>query len=200
MKNSIMFIASISLVCGCTHLRNETVKHQISPRSAQRESYYDMLNSLIGRHKLNVRPKPAERDIDIIEPEKGGAGVLFGATMDDVIAIWGKPSGFMIEGFDDVWSLEIGACDFGFIDNSLVAIGIHSATLETAHFENGICFTSSVEEVKSAFGEPNEETKYGLEYYTENNYFIDFHFTSSDAKNGNPELINISIYHPDAGK
>lgn len=195
------------VLLGCTSFQTQNPVTN-APNSAQKnatpvglsESYSDTLKSLLSRHKYNVRPKPSARDINLIDAEKGAAGMFFGESMDAVVAIWGKPSGLWIEGSDDIWQLEIGACDFAFIDNSLVGVEIHSATLDAAYFENGISFTSSVEEVKSAFGKPSEETKYGLEYYTENDYFIDFHFIPTKANDGAPELINISIYHPDAGK
>ncbi len=200
MNKVIIFVMGISVICGCTHLQDQSAEQKSNAPIDLSESYYDTLKSLLGTYTFNIRPKPTERDVNLIEPEKGGMGVLFGATMEEVFAVWGKPAGIWIRGGEDLWEFEIGACDFAFIDNSLVGIEIHEASMENAYFENGINFTSSVEEVKAAFGEPSEETKYGLEYYTKNGYFIDFQFTSSDDKNGDPALINISIYHPDAGK
>lgn len=164
------------------------------------ESYYGRLKSLLSRKTLNVRPKASERDVSLIEPEKGAAGVLFGDSMDDVIAIWGKPCGIFIDGIRPVWELFIGACRFGFVDNRLVSISVHSATLEKAYMENGISFTSSYDEVKSAIGEPMEATYSDLKFITENGYIIKFHFVPDALSEGKRELISIAIYHPDSGE
>ena len=163
-------------------------------------SYYEQLKSLVSRRTLTVRPKESERDVNLIEVEKGAAGVLFGASMDDVVAVWGKPCGLMIgKGINDVWELEMGACDFGFLDNQLVSISIHSATLEKAHLDNGISFESSYDEVMSAFGDPIEASDYTPEFETENGYIARFHFIP-DASPAGKKLIAIGIYHPDAGR
>jgi len=165
------------------------------------ESYYAQLKSLVtGRHILRVRPKPSERDINLIEIEKGAAGVLFGATMDDVIAIWGKPNSLMIDGIRPVWDMGIGACRFGFINNRLVTISVHSATIEKAHLPNGLSFESSYEEVESAFGEPIEAADLNLEFATVNGYLVRFHFAPDLGALGKRKLINIEICHPDSGE
>ncbi len=164
------------------------------------ESYHGQLKSLLIRKTLKVRPKVSERDVNLIEVEKGAAGVLFGESMDDVIAIWGKPCGIHISGHQVVWDLTIGACRFGFVDNRLVSISIHSATLKKAYLENGISFTSSYDQVKSAFGEPIEATYSNLKYVTENGYIIKFHFVPDALSKGKRKLISITIYHPDSGE
>jgi hypothetical protein len=164
------------------------------------ESYYGQLKSLLTRKTLKVRPKASERDVNLVEVEKGAAGVIFGASMDDVVAIWGKPCGLNIYGSRDVWTLNIGACRFGFIDNHLVTISIHSATLKKAHLENGVSFESSFKDVKSAFGEPIEATDYNLKFSTKNGYVIKFHFVADNSSIGKRKLINIIIYHPDSGE
>lgn len=165
------------------------------------ESYYTQLKSLVtGRHSLRVRPKPSERDINLIAIEDGAAGVLFGATMDDVIAVWGKPDSLMIDGITPVWNLGIGACRFGFVDNRLVTISVHSATIEKAYLPNGLSFESSYEEVQSVFGEPIEATDLNLEFMTENGYLVRFHFAPDRGALGKRKLINIEICHPDSGE
>jgi len=164
------------------------------------ESYYGQLKSLLTRKILNVRPKASKRDVNLIEVEKGAAGVLFGASMDDVIAIWGKPCGLHINASRDVWTLNIGACRFGFIDNHLVTISVHSATLKKAHIENGVSFESSFNDVMSAFGKPIEATDYNLKFATENGYVIKFHFVADTSSIGKRKLITINICHPDSGE
>ena len=164
------------------------------------ESYYGQLKSLLTRKTLKVRPKASERDVNLIEVEKGAAGVLFGASMDDVVAIWGKPCGINTYRLRDIWSLYIGACRFGFIDNQLVSVSIHSATLKEAHIGNGISFKSSYNDVKSAFGEPIEMTDYSLKFSTKNGYIIKFHFVADRSSMGKRKLISITVYHPDSGE
>ncbi len=165
------------------------------------ESYYVRLKSLVtGRHFLRVRPKASERDVNLIEVEKGAAGVLFGASMDEVVAIWGKPNGIWIDGVRDVWNLAIGACRFGFVDNRLVTIDVHSATIKKAHLTNGLSFESSYDEVKSAFGKPIEEKGFNLEFATENGYLAGFHFIQNPTTLGKRKLIAIKICHPDSGE
>ena len=46
------------------------------------ESYYGQLQSLLSRQSLKVRPKASERDVNLVEVEKGAAGVLLGASLD----------------------------------------------------------------------------------------------------------------------
>jgi hypothetical protein len=163
------------------------------------ESYYGQLKSMLTRKTLNVRPKASERDINLIDIEKGGAGVLFGASMDDIVAVWGKPCGINTYGIRDIWTLYIGACRFGFIENELVSISIHSATLNQAHFENGIGFKSSFDDVVSAFGKPIEATDYNLKFVSKDGSVIKFHFVADTSSMGKRKLINIEIYHPDSG-
>ncbi|MBL7186115.1 MAG: hypothetical protein ISS70_07295, partial [Phycisphaerae bacterium] len=92
------------------------------------ESYYEQLKSLLTQKTLKVRPNASKRDVNLIEVEKGAAGLLFGASMDDVVAIWGKPCGIDTNRSHNIWSLSVGACRFGFIENELVSVSIHSAT------------------------------------------------------------------------
>ena len=94
----------------------------------------------------------------------------------------------------------MGACRFGFIDNQLVSVSIHSATLKEAHCGNGISFKSSYDDVKSAFGKPIEATDYNLKFLKENGYLIKFHFVANTSFMGKRKLISIAIYHPDAGQ
>jgi hypothetical protein len=164
------------------------------------DSFYGQLTSLLTRQTLKLRPKASERDVNLIEVEKGAAGVVFGASMDDVVAIWGKPSGLHIQGRRDIWDLYIGACRFGFIENELVSIGIHSVTIDKAHFENGIGFKSSFDDVLSAFGKPIEATDYNLKFVNETGYVMKFHFVADTSSLGKRKLINITMYHPDSGK
>jgi hypothetical protein len=198
-----VILLSLIVLSGCSApaQKQAETNHGLSKSLQDRpETYYGKLKSLLTRKTLHVRPKAAERDVNLIEIEKGAAGVCFGASMDDVLAVWGKPCGFHIDGFRDVWDLSIGACRFGFIDNQLVAISIHSATLKDAYLKNGIGFGSSYDEVKSVYGEPLEATNFNLEYSTANGYLVTFHFVADNSSLGKRKLINISIYHPDSGK
>lgn len=188
---------------GCSApVRKQAETNHEPPKSLQDqpETYYGKLKSLLTRKILHVRPRATERDVNLIEIEKGAAGVCFGASMDDVVAVWGKPCGFHIIGYRDVWDLSIGACRFGFIENQLVTISIHSATLKDAHLKNGINFSSSYDKVKSAYGEPLKATNFDLKYSTENGHLIKFHFVADNSSLGKRKLINISIYHPDSGE
>ena len=165
------------------------------------ETYYGRLKSLVTRrHIFAVRPESSERDLNLIEAEKGAAGVLFGSSMDDVIAIWGKPNAIRIDGITDVWDLGIGACRFSFVDNRLVGISLHSATLKDAHLANGIGFKSSYDEVKAAFSEPLEASDFNLVFLTENDYRLRFHFVADTLVLGKRKLICIEISRPGSGR
>ncbi len=164
------------------------------------ESYYEQLKSLLTRKTLKVRPNASNRDVNLIEVEKGAAGVLFGASMDDLVAIWGKPCGIDTHRLRDIWCLYIGGCRFGFIDNQLISASIHSATIKKAHLGNGISFKSSYAEVKSAFGEPLEATDYNLKFASKNGYITKFHFVADTSSLGKRKLISVAIYHPDSGQ
>ena len=190
----------ILVINGCGHLSDQSIHKNKESSAVNAGSYYEQLNSLLSRKKLKVYPKTSDRDINRIEVEKGGAGVLYGSTTDDVIAIWGKPSGFLINDIRDSWDMYIGACRFGFVENSLVYISIHNVTVPDAKFDNGISFESSIEDVLDAFGEPSKASDYFYTFRNDNGFVIKFHFTP-DSKNKDIEkLIAVSIYHPDAGK
>lgn len=200
MKTLLMFISSVALFCGCaTPTRVDQADHLDIPRD-EVDSYFERLDSLLSRKNLRVRPKVSEVEVDLIDFEKGAAGVAYGSTVDDVVAVWGNPSGFLIREIKDDWDMYIGACRFGFIGNELVYISIHNATLPNAYFENGISFKSSMEDVLSVFGEPDKSSGFLYTFRTEKGYAIKFHFIPDSKKKGSEKLIGIAIYHPEAGK
>ncbi len=199
MKNTILIISAISLLCGCTHLGNKPVDQHMATSTAKPCSYYGQLKSLLSRSNPYILPKASEQDIDLIETKKGAAGVLLGATMDDVVAVWGNPSGLMINEVMDIWFLNIGACKFGFVDNSLVSISIHSVTLPTAHFKNGISFKSSINDLLAAFGEPIKSMNHKYTFVNEDGYVTEFQFFPDPQIKGEERLSTITIYHPDIG-
>jgi len=100
----------------------------------------------------------------------------------------------MIDDSLDEWSLCIGACRFDFIDNSLVTISTHWASLPCARFNNGIDYSSSIQDVLSTFGKPAKASDNKYEFVSENGYITEFHFFP-DYK---PRLISIEIRRPDA--
>jgi hypothetical protein len=164
------------------------------------ESYYERLKSLVrDRQNPAIRPNATERDVSLIEVEKGAAGVIFGASMDDVIAVWGLPESIRVSGFFKTWFLRIGGSYFGFVDNRLTSIAVHRAAVENAHLTNGIGFESSYDEVRSAFGEPVEATDLELTFVTKDGYTITFCFWDEPVW-GKRELIAITISCPDSGK
>lgn len=164
------------------------------------ESYYERLKSLVSPFpNYPIHPNATGRDVNVIEVEKGAAGVVFGASIDDVVAVWGKPESIMVNKFDRGWFLGIGGCEFGFVDNRLTAITVSRITVETAHLANGLTFDSSYDEVKSAFGEPVEATDLVLSFVTENGYTTEFCFYVSPVRNKR-ELIAINISSPDSGR
>jgi len=165
------------------------------------ESYYDRLKSLVTPGPgFRIRPNATERDVNLIEIEKGAAGVVFGASMDDVVAVWGKPNGIWIDSLVQIWTLQVGACRFGFLDNRLTTIAVSSATIEKAHLANGIGFESSYDEVKSAFGEPVEATDSQLSFATGSGYTIEFQFVRDRLASNKPRLILIEISCPHSGR
>jgi hypothetical protein len=101
-------------------------------------------------------------DVLTIDPESGSAaGLRFGQTMDDVIAVWGKPHGLDVEKKRDsrarTWyrrvDLNYGyGLSFRFRDGALD--GIHVQSLDAAHLLNGPALKSTPAEVLKALGEP----------------------------------------------
>jgi hypothetical protein len=165
------------------------------------ESYYERLKSLVTPElRFQIRPNATDRDVNLIEIEKGAAGVVFGASMDDVIAVWGKPESIWIDGIREAWFLGIGGCRFGFVDNRLTTVGVLSVSVEKAHLANGIGFESSYDEVKSALGEPVEATDSELSFVTKNGYTIGFHFVSDESASDKRRLISIKISCPNSGE
>jgi hypothetical protein len=165
-------------------------------------SYYETLRSLVGPKQLEVQPKPDGRDYNLIRPEKGAAGMLFGDSMDAVVDTWGKPAGIDINIHCPLencplWTLSIGTCEFGFVEGQLTTIDVHCVALPDAYMENGITFDSSIEEVKQAFGKPVEEQFNGevLVYRTPGGYGLKFQFTR--CLEGALKLIAIRLSRPD---
>ncbi len=167
-------------------------------RQTSTESYYDRLKSLLGPKKYRITPKVTRRDVNLIEIEKGAAGVVYGASMDDVITIWGHPCELYVSSGSRDWKLTFGACQLHFIDNRLMSIGIHPATLPKAYLPNGISFESSYDEVKSTMGEPIRATDRDLDFRTSNGYEISFFFTEkNDIPSEAGKIVAITISHPD---
>lgn len=165
------------------------------------ESYYERLKSLVAQPRdFPIRPNATGRDVNVIEVEKGAAGVVFGASMDDVIAVWGKPSVVMIDGIREAWYLGIGTCLFGFTDDRLTSIRVHPLTLEKAHLANGIGFGSSRDEVESAFSGLIKLTDSRYRFVTEDGYTIDFRFSSDESASDQGTLDAIEISSPDSGR
>ncbi len=134
------------------------------------ESYYERLKSLVRVREgyyVSIHPAAKDRDVNLIEIEKGAAGVVFGASMDDVIAVWGFPESIRVNGFLKTWFLRIGGSCFGFVDNRLTTIAVCRGAVKNAHLANGIGFESCYDEVRSAFGEPVEATDLELTFVTE---------------------------------
>ena len=160
-------------------------------------SYHETLKLLLAPAKLKVRLKSQGRDINLIDPEKGAGGMRFGDSIDTVIGVWGKPSGIRITGQSPLWRLRMGACTFGFVNNKLVAISIHSATLKDARLEMGVTFQSSYDEVKRTVGEPTKETYTNLTFERDNGYVLRFQFMADSLQAGKRKLIAIEVRHPD---
>lgn len=167
------------------------------------ESYYERVKSLLSPLSYpdpGIDRNATDRDVNLIEIEEGAAGVVFGASMDDVVALWGKPQSISFVGVHEMWDLWIGGCRFGFVDNRLTSIDVVSFALKKAHLANGIDFQSSYGEVKSAFGEPIEATDSRLKFATENDYTIKFYFVSDELTAEKGKLLSIEISHPDSDK
>ncbi len=200
MKKQILIIPLVLLVSGCTHLSNQNADAHPANTTVEANSYFAHLSSLLSRNNLSVLPKNPDQDVNLIEVEKGAAGVSFGTTVDDVVAVWGNPSGFMIRDIRDDWDMYIGACRFGFLGNELVYVSIHRVTIPDAYFANGINFKSSIEDVLSAFGKPIKATDYNYIFRDGNGYVTKFHFMPDSKNKGTEQLIAIAVSHPDAGK
>jgi hypothetical protein len=165
------------------------------------ESYYERLKSLVTPgFRFQIRPNATDRDINLVEIEKGAAGVVFGASMDDVIAVWGKPESIWIDGIREAWFLGIGGCEFGFVNNRLTTIAVPSFSVRKAHLANGIGFESSYDEVKSALGEPVKATDSRLRFVTKSGYTVNFDFVSDEWSSGKRRLQCIRISCPDSGE
>lgn len=95
--------------------------------------------------------------------------------------------------------------DDGYIVRTLAkdlgsSVKTHSVPLPVEHhFENGIGFESSFEDVMSAFGKSIKATDYNLTFANENGYIIKFHFVADTSFFGKRKLIAIEINHPDSG-
>lgn len=160
-------------------------------------SYYETLKSLLVPNRAKIRPKSEGRDVNLIDPLNGAGGVRFGDSVDTVVGVWGKPNSIQITAFSPLWRLRMGACTFAFIDNRLVAISIHSATLKNARLEEGVTFQSSTEEVRKALGEPTEETYAALTFERDGGYVLRCQFMPDSLQAGKRKLILVEIRHPD---
>ena len=139
-----------------------------------------------------------EKDINLIIPEKGGAGLCFGDSIDDLVALWGKPAGIYVRANSPYWTFSTGSCSFTFLENRLVSMSIHRSTVPDAYFKNGINFKSSQEDVKDAFGTPVEQKIRYLKFQTGNGCTIQFYWgMPSEFGFRRSDLVKINITHPD---
>ena len=157
--------------------------------------YYAQLQSMLSNGHLMFYPKDPDKDVNLVTIEKGASGLHFGASMDDLVELWGNPS--IVRNSGDAWFLAIGGCRFGFIDNELLYISIRSTTIPDAHFGNGISFSSSYEDIVSAFENLTESRNNTLELCTKNGYKMKLYFFP-DTSNGNKlKLFMIELKHPE---
>jgi hypothetical protein len=174
-----------------------TLSIMINPIFAEEDSYFEKLDSLIGRKKLNIKPKDRSVDINLVTVEEGGAGLKFGSSIDDLVRLWGKPSGVMVHKGLGTWRFHAGGCLFGFIENELVSITIHSATIPKAYMENGITFKSTIDDLKSVYKNLEEDRMNQFKYVTDNDYVVEFMFYP-DRRSRQQRLSAITLHHPDS--
>ena len=58
---------------------------------AGEEGYYAQVQSMLSKRHLKVYPKDPDKDVNLVTIEKGAAGLHFGASMDDLVELWGNP-------------------------------------------------------------------------------------------------------------
>jgi hypothetical protein len=102
------------------------------------DSYYERFQNLIGGSRTisehtRAQIKAASQEVDM---SIGIAGVQFGQSMDEVIALWGQPRGIFAVMPGEV-KLHIGGSQFHFQDNKLNGVTIHGVDLPNFSIASG---------------------------------------------------------------
>ncbi|MHC4777120.1 MAG: hypothetical protein ACYTFG_00940 [Planctomycetota bacterium] len=192
MRKSLIFL-TLPLVLGAL---------PCSARAGEKKtpSTYEALKSILRSRKGRLTsPRPQGlRDPDLIEPDKGAGGVLFGYSLDEVMTIWGKPSAVSIGRRGETWDFSFGATRFKFLDNRLVSISIHNVDLPGARFANGIDFDSQPEDLEKAFGKPIRANQSVLHFSTPGGGDLRCHFVRSFRDKERVKLIVVGITQPES--
>ncbi len=163
---------------------------------AEEKSYSAKLKEVVDTKKRRIKPLKKNVDTKLISIEQGATGLKFGDSLDDLVEMWGKPSGIYIHNHG-AWQFYIDATYYQFIDNKLVSIGIHSATMPDAYMKNGLSFKSTLEEFKKLYPQAEEKRRDTFTHYTENDYVIEFTFYPT-YPDDELKLSAITLSHPDA--
>jgi len=99
-------------------------------------SYYARLGAMADGGPLTEQRRQSILAASVQSLDVGLAGVQFGATMDDVIALWGRPNAIWMQGEGRTQTI-IANSHFEFQDNGLVEIDIHSADLPAFSIADG---------------------------------------------------------------
>jgi len=129
-----------------------------------------------------VKPDPRRSGVIQCKPLVSLAGVDFGAAMQAVVDVWGRPR--TIEqrvAFPKarLTRLGYGPMYFGFHENRLFEVNVHRNVLPGLRFPSGLSFAWSVEKVRQKWGTP-EEVKYNgtVLVYRRPQGTVRFHFCS----------------------
>jgi hypothetical protein len=176
-----------------------------SARSGSGSFYYRSMIELLQPRDFHVAPPAGTPDLLLIDPAVGAGGVRFGMTMDEVVAIWGKPDKIERDlvsersGGGHLATLQFGATDFEFFDDCLERIDLCHTNLPEARFRDGLGFDASVDDVVTEYGKPKRdyesEPDHGLAWdfmhFQAGGTELEFHFMRGHG--GAPELYSVRL-------
>ncbi|MDA7915799.1 hypothetical protein N9B94_01025 [Verrucomicrobia bacterium] len=167
-----------------------------TPKPSAKTDYFSTMLQLVDNKPIGFTPGATSSNL-VIDPAKGAGGVSFDASMDDLIAVWGRPHAITMSTYDneplkasDI-TLHMGGSRFRFLNNRLIEISLHRSNLPSATFASGVGFDSTEADFISKLGKPRSKRTNMLEYQiSKTNIRIQF---SRHFKTGKTSPIAITL-------
>ena len=159
-------------------------------------SYWRRLQAMVASDANWKLPSSVTTEPPGIDAAEGAGGLRFGMTTDDVVALWGLPTGIELRwlyGDPRLLIMSYGRNRLGFHDNALCRIALADDAIPAASFSNGIGFESSPDDVLATLGTPFDENADGdVLWFHDGETRLRFHFMEG-YKSQKPELIVIEL-------
>jgi hypothetical protein len=148
--------------------QDDSAKEQALSTCIESQSGNRYLNQLLTMiSHTNDKKQYRAFEAGTIDPTGKMCGLTFGMSMDEVIAIWGKPSGVSINAISHLPEqiLHYSASSLHFKNNQLFELSLHNIDFPNVEILEGLTFGMSPEQVATACSNLTSETKGSRIYY-----------------------------------